>query len=209
MLSITSLILVILGLQLIDGSPITIPLVSDEHIDHVIPHYLENHPSNAGREPLHKAKPVVAEDIKHIEIKSDSKYCISDFKTRWVTELESPAFSTPVLFPASQSIEKLIFSSGYVKAVEMVNHEGYKPLGWPISFEQSTFQGSPILYDVDGDGNNDIGVVDKNGNMFWYDFCLSCLLIDLKARLSLLLLQFYLFFIAIFIFVFVNNLSLF
>ena len=48
-----------------------------------------------------------------------------------------------------------------------MGHDGYKPSGWPLSFEDSTFQGSPMLYDIDGDGTNDIGVVDKNGNLFW------------------------------------------
>ncbi|CAM9105375.1 unnamed protein product, partial [Ectocarpus fasciculatus] len=39
--------------------------------------------------------------------------------------------------------------------------------GWPISFEESTFHGSPMLYDIDGDGKNDIGMVDSDANMYW------------------------------------------
>jgi hypothetical protein len=57
--------------------------------------------------------------------------------------------------------------STFYDYVEIVGHDGYKPLGWPISFDGSSFRGSPVLYDIDGDGNNDIGVVDKNANMFW------------------------------------------
>ena len=40
-------------------------------------------------------------------------------------------------------------------------------LGWPITFEDTSFQGSPMLYDIDGDGTNDIGVVDKDANLHW------------------------------------------
>ena len=40
-------------------------------------------------------------------------------------------------------------------------------IGWPITFEDTSFQGSPMLYDIDGDGTNDIGVVDKDANLHW------------------------------------------
>ena len=63
--------------------------------------------------------------------------------------------------------KKKILLSTFHQHIEFLGHDGYKPSGWPLSFEDSTFQGSPMLYDIDGDGTNDIGVVDKNGNLFW------------------------------------------
>ena len=57
--------------------------------------------------------------------------------------------------------------STFRQHVEILGHDGYKPPGWPLSFDDSTFQGSPMLYDIDGDGTNDVGVVDKDGNLFW------------------------------------------
>ena len=47
------------------------------------------------------------------------------------------------------------------------NNQGHKPWGWPMTFEDSEFLGSPILYDIDGDGKDDIGVIDNNGNVFF------------------------------------------
>jgi hypothetical protein len=49
----------------------------------------------------------------------------------------------------------------------MIGHDGFKPWGWPLSFEGGSFQGSPMIYDIDGDGENDLGVVDKNANLYW------------------------------------------
>ena len=63
--------------------------------------------------------------------------------------------------------KKQILLSTFHQHIEILGHDGYKPSGWPLSFEDSTFQGSPMLYDIDGDGTNDVGVVDKNGNLFW------------------------------------------
>ena len=36
---------------------------------------------------------------------------------------------------------------------------------WPLS--GASFQGSPILFDIDGDGFNDLGAADKDGNLYW------------------------------------------
>jgi hypothetical protein len=63
--------------------------------------------------------------------------------------------------------KKQILVSTFYQSVELINRDGFKPWGWPLSFEDSSFQGSPILYDIDGDGKNDIGIVDKNANLYW------------------------------------------
>eukprot|EP01039_Chlorochromonas_danica_P010917 gene10917-12133_t len=40
--------------------------------------------------------------------------------------------------------------------------------GWPISFGQlNRFYSSPLIYDIDGDGQNDIGALDYNGNLYF------------------------------------------
>ena len=31
----------------------------------------------------------------------------------------------------------------------------------------ASFQGSPLLFDIDGDGFNDLGAADKDGNLYW------------------------------------------
>jgi hypothetical protein len=77
--------------------------------------------------------------------------------------------STPIIYTntAGSEHKKEIFISTYYQFVEMLDHEGNKPWGWPLNFESSSFASTPILYDVDGDGTLDIGVVDKNANMYW------------------------------------------
>lgn len=60
-----------------------------------------------------------------------------------------------------------LFLTTYYQYIELIDSDGFKPWGWPISFEDSSFQSSPILHDIDSDGNIDIGVVDKNANLYW------------------------------------------
>uniref|UniRef100_A0A7S3HBI1 DEX1 C-terminal domain-containing protein n=1 Tax=Spumella elongata TaxID=89044 RepID=A0A7S3HBI1_9STRA len=91
----------------------------------------------------------------------------SEFRLRWATTVGSPVYSTPVLFPNALDGSKQIFVSTFYQYAELLDKDGFKSWGWPLSFEDSSFQGSPMVYDVDGDGNIDMGVVDKNGNMFW------------------------------------------
>jgi hypothetical protein len=72
-----------------------------------------------------------------------------------------------VIFPSATDGRKQIFVNTFYQYAEMIDSDGYKSWGWPLSFEDSSFQGSPMVYDVDGDGHIDMGLVDKNGNMFW------------------------------------------
>jgi len=46
--------------------------------------------------------------------------------------------------------QKSIFVSTFYDYIEMINSDGSKPLGWPLSLEGSSFQGGPLLYDIDG-----------------------------------------------------------
>ena len=96
--------------------------------------------------------------MEYLENPGTLSYC----PTRPATHL-STSFTTI----SGRDGEKQILLSTFHQHVEILGHDGYKPSGWPLSFEDSTFQGSPMLYDIDGDGTNDVGVVDKDGNMFW------------------------------------------
>lgn len=84
----------------------------------------------------------------------------------------SSVYSSPVLFPSPSTgvdgkAQLSIFLATFYQYVEVLGYDGFKPWGWPLSFEDSSFQGSPLLYDIDGDGTNDIGVVDKDANLHW------------------------------------------
>jgi hypothetical protein len=114
--------------------------------------------------------------------------CNVNIRLKSITNVGSSVYSTPVIHPIgkdSSSItltmidscgyssigryndKKSILISTFYEYIELINSDGSKPLGWPLSLEGSSFQGSPILHDIDGDGNNDICIVDKNANIFW------------------------------------------
>lgn len=153
------------GLLHVLSSPITNPLKPDGDIANVIPDYFDSNTKD--KKHYHKLSPlnnITVEEIKH---KLISKSKNDKFKLLWSTVVGSPIYSAPVIFPNSKTGKKQIFINTYYEYAEIVNHDGTKSWGWPLSFEGSSFQSSPILYDVDGDDNIDMGVADKNGNLFW------------------------------------------
>lgn len=106
------------------------------------------------------------ESTRNIRYSSDPS-CNVEFRLRWSAHLGSAAYATPVIFPFGPEGQKSIFLSTYFQYVEVIGYDGSKPWGWPLNFEGSSFRGSPVLYDIDRDGVLDIGVVDKNANMYW------------------------------------------
>lgn len=113
--------------------------------------------------------PEVRRDVPVVRRDSLDPSCNIDFKLKWSAQVGSSVFSTPLIYSntAGSNHQKNIFLSTYYQFVEMLSHDGSKPRGWPLSFEGASFASSPILYDVDGDGTIDIGLVDKNANMYW------------------------------------------
>lgn len=93
--------------------------------------------------------------------------CNIGVKSKWSSAVGSGVYSAPLSYPSGIDGKKEIFVNTFYQYVEVLGHDGYKPWGFPLSFEDSSFQTSPVLYDVDNDGVNDMGVVDKNGNLFW------------------------------------------
>lgn len=116
---------------------------------------------NSTPELLHSV-PVVRHDPR-------DPSCNVNFKLKWSTQVGSSVISTPIVYPntAGYDHKKQIFLSTYFQYVELLDDEGNKPWGWPLNFESSSFASSPLLYDVDGDGTLDIGVVDRDANMYW------------------------------------------
>ena len=111
--------------------------------------------------------PTALNNIPAISHGHSDPLCNVGFQLAWSTAVGSAVFASPVIFPSGLDGQRQIFLSTFFQTVEALGHDGYKLPGWPLQFEDSTFQGSPLLYDVDGDGKNDVGMVDKNGNLFW------------------------------------------
>lgn len=143
-------------------SPITNPLKSDADIGTILPDYFDSKRTKQ----YHTLSP--DSNITAQEVTSRAHYSSdAEFRLRWATSVGSPVYSTPITFPSAADGSKQIFVNTFYQYVELLDKDGFKSWGWPLSFEDSSFQGSPMVYDVDGDGNADIGAVDKNGNMFW------------------------------------------
>jgi hypothetical protein len=87
--------------------------------------------------------------------KSDQA-CNVNFKLKWSASVGSSVYATPVIFPAGAEGKKQIYMSTYYKYVEVLGYDGFKPWGWPISFEDSSFQGSPIARPIDFTSSCDI-----------------------------------------------------
>ena len=145
------------------ASPISNPHFNDSDIDKVIPGYFDNKKGKV----YHRAVPAHIDGVKPVRYDPDDASCNVEFKLRWSANVGSAVYSTPIIYPSGPDGTKQIFTTTYYQHVEVLGYDGYKPWGWPLSFEGSSFRGSPILFDVDGDGATDIGVVDKNGNLYW------------------------------------------
>jgi hypothetical protein len=157
---------VLLGLlaALSSASPVTEPHLPGGDLGKVIPDYFDNKP---GRRAYHNSTPdykVDLHDSTHID--SDAT-CEIGLKVRWSSDVGGPVYATPVIFPSGPEGRKEVFLSTFYDYVEILGFDGHKPWGWPMAFEDSSFMGSPILFDIDADGTNDIGLVDKDGNLYF------------------------------------------
>jgi hypothetical protein len=145
-------------------SPVTEPHLPGGDVGKVIPDYFDSKP---GRRAYHNSTldyKIDLHESSHID--SDAS-CGLGLKVRWSSDVGGPVYGTPTIFPSGPEGKREIFLSTFYDYVEVLGYDGHKPWGWPMTFEDSSFHGSPMLFDVDGDGTNDIGLVDKDGNLFF------------------------------------------
>jgi hypothetical protein len=148
---------------LISSAPLSNPLTSDGEIGKVLPDHFESKKFKS----YHEFTPNQNYTLKVFDY-DELPSCDLEFNLKWSHNVGSPIYSTPVIFPGATNIEnKNIFVSTYFNNVELFEGDGTKPLGWPITFHNTIFQSSPLVFDIDGDGNTDIGVTDEKGNLYW------------------------------------------
>lgn len=166
-----SLFINLLSLINVQGASISNPHLRDDLAEHILPEYIDKHPRS--QEVISSRKFFNATPIEHIgQMKTlqdgFAQTCHIDIKVKWMSTLGSSIFASPVIFPGADGEgESQIAASTFYDYIELMRSDGYKPLGWPLSLEGSSFQGSPLLYDIDGDGINDIGLIDKDANFYW------------------------------------------
>lgn len=137
------------------------PYRADGDITKVIPEYNDVKSFKA----YHNMTP---EHLPNIEkMKTSIPSCNIEAHLKWTSIVGSSVYSTPVLFPSGEDEKKQIFLNTFYQYIEVIGYDGFKPWGFPLGFDGASFQTSPILYDIDGDGVNDVGVVDKNANLYW------------------------------------------
>lgn len=153
-----------------DQSSLTNPLKPGGDISQVVPSYLMTSTTKKAYYNETPAVHLIAGDVQKKRHATTGKHesCSNiDFKMKWSATVSSSVYSTPLVFLSTAGGGKHILVNTFYQTLEMLESTGFKPWGWPITFEGSTFQGTPILYDVDGDGIDDIGVVDKNANVYF------------------------------------------
>eukprot|EP00965_Chrysotila_dentata_P079081 2608202-Pleurochrysis_carterae.AAC.2 len=86
--------------------------------------------------------------------------CGHDIQFAWAARLGSSIYSTPVITEAATHEGRAVVSNTFVRFVEAVHGvDGHALHGWPYAFESSSFHNSPLLFDIDADGTDDLLVV--------------------------------------------------
>lgn len=71
----------------------------------------------------------------------------------WTTKLGASVYSTPLLVPTGTNGDIAVWANTFVRYTEALHGvDGHELPGWPHALVQSTFHTSPLAYDVDGDG---------------------------------------------------------
>jgi hypothetical protein len=160
--------LFLIGGGLARAATISNPLKPGGDINKVRPEHMESR-QEEGSKKYHEERPLVLDvpSVNFDYLKSGDSSCSVQFRLRWATEIESAVLATPIIFQSGPEGKNEIFLNSFSEYVEILGYDGYKPWGWPLSIEEASFHGSPMLYDIDADGANDIGVVDTDANMYW------------------------------------------
>ena len=94
--------------------------------------------------------------------------CPLDVELKWMTEISSSVYATPLITDLYADGRKDIIVPGFVHYTEVLEGpDGAKALGWP-GFHKSTVHASPLLYDIDSDGIRDILVATYDGEVIFF-----------------------------------------
>ena len=84
----------------------------------------------------------------HVDCPSSSAY---DLQLAWTTRVGASVYSSPVL-TKTPAAHAAVWASTFVRYAEAIDGHGHELPGWPYAFARSTFHTSPLAYDVDRDG---------------------------------------------------------
>lgn len=98
---------------------------------------------------------------------AERSQCPVELSFLWATETHNSIYATPALFPLYHNGLKQAVLASYAQDVELVEHDGHKPVGWPVTFAGALFHASPLLYDLDADGQNDVVLCALDGRVIF------------------------------------------
>ena len=83
-----------------------------------------------------------------------------ELRLAWTTKLGASIYSTPLLVPSSAAGGRAVWANTFVRYAEAIGGvDGHELPGWPYAFARSAFHTSPLAYDVDGDGIDEMLLV--------------------------------------------------
>jgi hypothetical protein len=141
------------------------PVVTQHFVTQTIP----IHPSRSTSlsSTTDRTQQFIAKRVLKIPTTIFQENCRQPLRTSidWSTQVESSAYSTPVI-RQSRSSGDTIVASTYIHFIESLSaNTGRVSTGWPLEFQENEFPSSPVLHDVDHDGNKEILVVNKVGQL--------------------------------------------
>ena len=97
----------------------------------------------------------------------DKSACPVDTQLRWMREVSSSVYSTPLITDFYSDGRKDILVSSFVHYMEVLDGStGAQLPGWP-AFHKASVHSSPLLYDVDFDGVPDVVVPTYDGEILF------------------------------------------
>jgi hypothetical protein len=89
-----------------------------------------------------------------------------DLQLAWTTNLGASVYSSPLLVPTSAAGRAAVWTNTFVRYAEAVDGvDGHELPGWPYAFTRATFHTSPLAYDVDGDGVDEMLLLTFDGEV--------------------------------------------
>ncbi|GMH39270.1 hypothetical protein BSKO_07168 [Bryopsis sp. KO-2023] len=96
-------------------------------------------------------------------------YCSQNLHLKWMTEVSSTVYGTPIITDLFSDGHKDIIVPAFSSYLEVLEAEdGAKAVDWP-AYHKATVHGSPFMFDIDRDGILDVGVATYEGEIVWFN----------------------------------------
>lgn len=96
--------------------------------------------------------------------------CTLHLSHHWTAKAESSVYASLLaapLFPERGGHGPQVLAATLSGYVELIDGDGARPKGWPVSFQERNFRSAPLLYDIDADNRVDVLVGDRDGKVLF------------------------------------------